>query len=66
MTNAKIKWIKHVENGDVPTRQAADTYEEQKRIIDEVWDEMKVGARLLYYEIKRRRYVDMKESIHAV
>ena len=28
--------------------------EEQKKIIDEVWNEMKVGARLLYYEIRRR------------
>ena len=100
LTNAKIKWIvKHVENGDITTRQAADTYnvsirrvqqlvkeyrdkdrvptlnknrrpktyltEEQKKIIDEVWNEMKVGARLLYYEIRRRGYKIPHNKIHS-
>jgi len=100
LSNAKIRWIvKHVENGDITTRQAADIYnisirrvqqlvkeyrekgrmpglnknrrprtyltEEQKRIIDEVWDEMRVGARLLYYEIRRRGYKIPHNKIHS-
>ena len=100
LTNAKITWIvKHVENGNITTRQAADIYnismrrvqqlvkeyrekgripklnknrrpktyltEEQKRIIDEVWNEMRVGARLLYYEIRRRGYKIPHNKIHS-
>ena len=100
LTNAKIKWIvRHVENGNITTRQAADIYnismrrvqqlvkeyrekgripklnknrrprtyltEEQKRIIDEVWNEMRVGARLLYYEIRRRGYKIPHNKIHS-
>ncbi|HHF56040.1 MAG TPA: hypothetical protein ENL42_03895, partial [Thermoplasmatales archaeon] len=91
LTDKAIRWIvKHVENNDVKTRQAASIYgvsmrriqqlvkeyretgrvpqltkrrrpktyltEEQKEIIDKVWSETKVGARLLYYELRRRGY----------
>jgi len=90
--------VKHVVNGSITTRQAAEIYgvtirrvqqlvkeyrekniihkqkknrrpktyltEEQKKIIDEVWNEMKVGARLLYYEIRRRGYKIPHNKIH--
>ena len=100
LKNGEIKWIvKHVENGSITTKQAAEIYgvsirrvqqlvkeyrekniihrqkknrrpktyltEEQKIIIDEVWKEMKVGARLLYYEIRRRRYKIPHNKIHS-
>ena len=39
--------------------------EEQKKIIDEVWKEMKVGARLLYYELRRRGYKIPHNKIHS-
>jgi len=39
--------------------------EEQKKIIDEVWNEMRVGARLLYYEIRRRGYKIPHNKIHS-
>ncbi len=100
LKDGEIKWIvKHVENGSITTRQAADIYgvtirrvqqlvkeyrekniihrqkknrrpktyltEEQKNIIDKVWREMKVGARLLYYEIRRRGYKIPHNKIHS-
>ena len=100
LKNGEIKWIvKHAENGDITTRQAAEIYgvsirrvqqlvkeyrekniihkqkknrrpktylaEEQKKIIDEVWKEMKVGTRLLYYEIRRRGHKIPHNKIHT-
>ena len=100
LTDKAIRWIvKHVENNDVKTRQAASIYgvsmrrvqqlvkeyretgrvpqltkrrrpktyltEEQKEIIDKVWSETKVGARLLYYELRRRGYRIPHNKIHA-
>lgn len=100
LTDRAIRWIvKHVENNDVKTRQAASIYgvsmrrvqqlvkeyretgrvpqltkrrrpktyltEEQKEIIDKVWSETKVGARLLYYELRRRGYSIPHNKIHG-
>ncbi len=99
LRDGEIKWIvKHVINGSITMRQAAEIYgvttrrvqqlvkeyrerniihkqkknrrpktyltEEQKKIIDKVWNEMKVGARLLYYEIRRRGYKIPHNKIH--
>jgi len=100
LRDGEIKWIvKHVVNGSITTRQAAEIYgvtvrriqqlvkeyrekniihkqkknrrpktyltEEQKKIIDEVWNEMRVGARLLYYEIRRRGYKIPHNKIYS-
>ena len=58
------------ETGRVPQltkRRRPKTYltEEQKEIIDKVWNETRVGARLLYYELKRRGYNIPHNKIHA-
>ena len=58
------------ETGRVPhliKRRRPRTYltEEQKEIIEKVWKEMKVGARLLYYELKRRGYNIPHNKIHS-
>lgn len=37
---------------------------EQKRAIDKAWDEARLGARLLYYELRRRGHRIPKNKIH--
>lgn len=39
--------------------------DEQKRIIDKVWEETRRGARLLYYELKKRGHLIPKNKIHT-
>ena len=38
--------------------------DEQKAIIDKVWEETRLGARLLFYELKRRGYRIPHNKIH--
>ena len=55
--------------GEIPVlkkNRRPKTYltEEQKKIIEKVWRETRVGARLLYYELRKRGYAIPLNKIH--
>ena len=57
------------ETGEVPVlkkerRPKTSLSEQQERIIDEVWKETRLGARLLYYELQKRGYSIPLNKIH--
>ena len=55
LTNAKIKWIvKHVENGDITTRQAADTYNVSIRRVQQLVKEYRDKGRVPTLNKNRR------------
>ncbi len=57
------------ETGEVPVlkkERRPKTYlsNEEKKIIEEVWKEARLGARLLYYELRKRGYKIPLNKIH--
>ncbi|MFQ5621627.1 MAG: helix-turn-helix domain-containing protein [Candidatus Nanoarchaeia archaeon] len=57
------------DTGNIPELKAnrrPRTYltDKQKQRIDEAWNEARLGARLLYYELKKRGFVIPKNKIH--
>ena len=57
------------ETGEIPVlkknrRPKTHLTEEQERIIEEVWKETRVGARLLYYELRKRGHSIPLNKIH--
>jgi transposase InsO family protein len=58
------------ETGEVPVlkkERRPRTYlsDEEKKIIEEVWRETRLGARLLYYELRKRGYKIPLNKIHS-
>jgi len=58
------------ETGEIPVlkkerRPRTSLTAEQEKIIDEVWKETRLGARLLYYELQKRGYSIPLNKIHS-
>ena len=71
ITRRRVQQImkEYREKGEAPRlkrNRRPRTYltDEQKEIIEEVWRETKVGARLLYYELRKRGYNIPLNKIH--
>ena len=59
----------YLDTGEIPVlkkerRPKTHLTDEQERIIEEVWKETRLGARLLYYELRKRGYSIPLNKIH--
>ena len=71
ITERRVQQLTKVyrDTGEVPTlnpnrRMKTHLSDEQKAIIDKVWEETRLGARLLFYELIKRGYRIPHNKIH--